>query len=352
MEISPYIDHNQNIIISAATEPQLQHLIQKQRLSLGAGLQQLIQKQRLSLGAGQYFFTQDGQLCNKVTGERYVFRVDFRDVAGTQCEVEALCSLVTAHVHNLMETQLHMLRLPLPLPHPRGQGYVHSTPRALQNKKALLVLLQDVGSVRSGVWSWRTVVREGLNCGCQIPYVLAALQERWGVLIMNPNEEGSTPEEHVHHVWQRYISQSAAEHVLVVAHGYGGLAFVDWLCRQPERGGAYESHVTAVAFIDSSHHVWHQGLGAEQQAWLRAHSRKWVLSSNPLNGRVGTLSAGMQLSAGTLCHGLAPAICMESVFKFFTKAIKPKPEPVPFSIVTRSRHQAMRTSNHHNNYRK
>lgn len=129
---------------------------------------------------------------------------------------------------------------------------------------------------------------------------------------------------------------------MVVAHGYGGLAFVDLLCRRAEE---VESRVSAVAFIDSSHNVWHQPLRVDGRGWLRAHSRRWVLSSKHLNGPVGTLSAGMQLSAGTLCHDGAPATCMESVFRFFAKAIRPRAPPTPFSIVTRSMRLAQEREN-------
>ncbi|KAG5261994.1 hypothetical protein AALO_G00290900 [Alosa alosa] len=283
-----------------------------------------------SLSGFPYCFTKDGLLCHKVTGELYVFRFNCHDVQSTQREQATLCSFITTYVYNILEHHLQLQRAFLP----HNEGFVYMSPGALQNKRALLVLVQDTGTIRCGVWSWRMVVREGLRRGGQILYVLWAISESWGVLLMNPNEGGLSSEEHVCRVWDCLISQSAAEHIVMVAHGYGGLAFVDLLCRRAE---AVESRVSAVAFIDSSHNVWHQPLRADGRGWLRAHSRRWVLSSKPLNGPVGTLRAGMQLSAGTLCHDSAPATCMESVFRFFTKAIRPRAPPTPFSIVTRSR---------------
>uniref|UniRef100_A0A671QDL7 Protein FAM172A-like n=1 Tax=Sinocyclocheilus anshuiensis TaxID=1608454 RepID=A0A671QDL7_9TELE len=102
----------------------------------------------------------------------------------------------------------------------------------------------------------------------------------------------------------------------------------------------------AVAFLDSSHNLWHQLLGKAGRDWLKSHSRTWILSTKPLNRSVGSLKAGCpQISAGTQCHDSAPTICMESVFRFFSKTIKPKATPTPFEIITRSKSRAKDQNN-------
>uniref|UniRef100_A0A8C1WN67 Si:ch73-41e3.7 n=1 Tax=Cyprinus carpio TaxID=7962 RepID=A0A8C1WN67_CYPCA len=132
-------------------------------------------------------------------------------------------------------------------------------------------------------------------------------------------------------------------HIFVVAHGYGGLAFVDLLCYQLEE---VQHRVKAVAFLDSSHNLWHQPLGKAGRDWLKSHSRTWILSTKPLNRSVGSLKAGSpQISAGTRCHDSVPTICMESVFRFFSKTIKPKATPTPFEIITRSKSRAKDQNN-------
>lgn len=40
-------------------------------------------------------------------------------------------------------------------------------------------------------------------------------------------QENSSPEEHVLHVWDHFVSKSAAKDVFIVAHNYGGLSFVE-----------------------------------------------------------------------------------------------------------------------------
>ncbi|XP_064817969.1 putative protein ARB2BP [Oncorhynchus masou masou] len=256
-------------------------------------------------------------------------------------EDEALCLHVTQHE----EEQLHLFRLYLPPlskdPH-RGapsQGYVYLSPGALESPATLLVVVQDRGTMRCGLWSWRAAASRGLERGSMIPYVKRVLEEgSWGVLLMNPNQGGGvgeTPEEHVHRVWDLLVSRCVSRRVVVVAHGYGGLAFVDLLCRRPQQ---VVGQVWAAAFLDSSHSLWHQPLDAVgTRVAGRTRSRRWVLSSKPLNQPVGSLKAGCpQMSAGTQSHDAAPSVCMESVFRFFSKTLSPKP-PTTFSMVTRSR---------------
>ncbi|XP_038840284.1 cotranscriptional regulator FAM172A homolog [Salvelinus namaycush] len=342
-----------------------------------------------------YRFTSDGRLCHRVTQEPFMFQRGC-DPDATQREDRALCLHVTQHVHSLLEEQLHLIRLYLPSlskedylpppplskevhlpppplrkevyrpppslskevylpppPEPQGQGdhrvyfsphrgapsqgYVYLSPGALESPATLLVVVQDRGTMRCGLWSWRVAASEGLERGSMIPYVRRVLEEGSSVLLMNPNQGGGvgeTPEEHVHRVWDLLVSRCVSRHVVVVAHGYGGLAFVDLLCRRPQQ---VVRQVWAAAFLDSSHSLWHQPLDAAGREWLKTRSRRWVLSSKPLNQPVGSLKAGCsQMSAGTQSHNVAPSVCMESVFRFFSKTLSPKP-PATFSMVTRSR---------------
>ncbi|XP_064817967.1 cotranscriptional regulator ARB2A homolog [Oncorhynchus masou masou] len=284
-----------------------------------------------------YRFTSDGRLRHRVTQEPFMFQRSC-DPDATQREDEALCLHVTQHVHSLLEEQLHLFRVYFS-PH-RGapsQGYVYLSPGALESPATLLVVVQDRGTMRCGLWSWRAAASRGLERGSMIPYVKRVLEEGSSVLLMNPNQGGGvgeTPEEHVHRVWDLLVSRCVSRRVVVVAHGYGGLAFVDLLCRRPQQ---VVGQVWAAAFLDSSHSLWHQPLDAVGREWLRTRSRRWVLSSKPLNQPVGSLKAGCpQMSAGTQSHDAAPSVCMESVFRFFSKTLSPKP-PTTFSMVTRSR---------------
>ncbi|XP_072514092.1 cotranscriptional regulator ARB2A homolog [Salminus brasiliensis] len=285
-----------------------------------------------------YFFTEDGRLCHRDTRKPYKFSFKLTDVHGTLKEHLALCCYITQHLSGILEEQLELIKVYLD----KGMqadscspGFVYMSPGALSHRETLMVLIPDKGTVKCGVWSWRAVAHEGIERGSQVPYVRWALGESCAVLLMNPNEGGLSPEEHVRLVWESFLSRSAAERITVVAHGYGGLAFVHLLCHQLEE---IRQRVWAVAFIDSSHSLWHQPLGASGRDWLKAHSRMWVLSRKPTNRQLGSLKAGCRvMSAGTQCHETAPAVCMEAVFRFFAKLMRPKATPAVSGIITRSR---------------
>lgn len=285
-----------------------------------------------------YSFTEDGRLCHVHTLKPYKFSFQLKDMKGTMREHAALCCYISQHVYSLLEKKYNLIRVYLDKgsqsdSHP--PGFVYMSPGALRDHGTLMVLIQDKGTIRCGMWSWRAIVHEGLEKGSQIPYVRCALGESCAVLLMNPNEGAMTPEMHVHQVWDQLLLTSTAEQIVVVAHGYGGLAFVQLLCCRLEE---IQQRKCAVAFIDSSHNLWHQPLGTPGRDWIKAHSSTWVLSSKPKNRLVGSLKPGCRMmSAGTQCHETAPAACMESIFRFFAKLMRPAVVPTPFGIVTRSR---------------
>ncbi|XP_043092592.1 cotranscriptional regulator FAM172A [Puntigrus tetrazona] len=286
-----------------------------------------------------YSFSADGRLRHRATSEPYRFTFRLDDVRGTDREHGELCRYITQHVYQLLQRSFGLLRVPL-----EDEGFVFVSPGALDRPGSLLLLIQDRGTVRSGVWSWKLSAHEGLERGSQIPYLCWAALESCGVIVMNPNEGARTLEHHVRSVWERLVSRSAAEHVLVAAHGYGGLGFVDLLCHNPDE---VQRRVKAVAFLDSSHSLWHQPLGKAGRDWLKVHSRTWILSSKPLNRSVGSLKAGSpQISAGTRCHDAVPGVCMESVLRFFSRSLKPRASAAPSEIITRSK--SRRNDQNHN----
>uniref|UniRef100_A0A8C3WIF0 Arb2 domain-containing protein n=1 Tax=Catagonus wagneri TaxID=51154 RepID=A0A8C3WIF0_9CETA len=143
-----------------------------------------------------------------------------------------------------------------------------------------------------------------------------------------PKRCSNTPEEHM----------TEGKDVVFIVHGYGGLVFMDLLVR---RKWEVMSKVYAVALIDSEHHVGHQ-LGSDVQllAWIKHHCREWVTSPKPLDKPAATVlkKEFPMVSAGTEKHNLAPSSSLQSIFKYFRKALKAK-EAINFSrvpIVTRS----------------
>ncbi|XP_041128650.1 putative protein FAM172B [Polyodon spathula] len=326
----------------------------------------------------QYCFNQEGQLRHRETQEAFVFNYHRGEYKRNHQRYQALGQVITEHVYRLLEGECHLQRVYIPLDAKENEpkSLFFMSPGALDNPKGLVVLIQDQGVIRAGQWSRKLIVHSGLEQGSQIPFIKKALGDSCGVIVMNPNDNfleikveeeyctdlqntstnspspadpedkeffripkrcSSTPEEHVRYIWDHFVSKCVARHVAVIAHGYGGLVFVDLLLHRRQE---VQSKVYAVAFIDSLHNMWHQVLDKKTQEWIQRHCRKWVLSSRPIDRPVTFVKVDCpQVSAGTQSHESAPWICLQSVFRFFTRALKVK-NKVPFSravIVTRSK---------------
>uniref|UniRef100_A0A8C3QJR0 Arb2 domain-containing protein n=1 Tax=Cyanoderma ruficeps TaxID=181631 RepID=A0A8C3QJR0_9PASS len=176
----------------------------------------------------------------------------------------------------------------------------------------------------------------------------------WEVIVLNPNdnftdlntekerfsarEEASTFTESVCWIPKRG-SSSPEEHtmnVAFIAHGYGGLVFVDLLV---QRKREVMNRVYSVAFIDSTHNTQHQSRhDPEIREWVHKNCREWVSNSKPLNKTVSFLMrvSCPTFSAGTEKYGLAPSCCLQPIFKYLKSMLKAR-------ITTASRNSPVET---------
>uniref|UniRef100_A0A2I3TNG4 Arb2 domain-containing protein n=2 Tax=Pan TaxID=9596 RepID=A0A2I3TNG4_PANTR len=195
----------------------------------------------------------------------------------------------------------------------------------------------------------------------QIPCIQMALQAHYDVIVLNPNDNFVEPK--VEKEWKGLLTQNIESSSLKMVQGGSffslqhppkcipkrcsntpeehtteGLVFMDLLVR---RRWEVMSKVYAVALIDSEHHVGHQ-LGSDVQllAWIKHHCREWVTSPKPLDKPAATVfkKEFPMVSAGTEKYILAPSSSLQSIFKYFKKALKAR-TTINFSrmpIVTRS----------------
>uniref|UniRef100_A0A8C0GB09 Arb2 domain-containing protein n=1 Tax=Chelonoidis abingdonii TaxID=106734 RepID=A0A8C0GB09_CHEAB len=153
-----------------------------------------------------------------------------------------------------------------------------------------------------------------------------------------PKRCSSTSEEHTIYIWDNFISKSAAKNVAFIAHGYGGLVFLNLLI---QRTWEVMNKVYSVALIDSMHHTLHQVKNNPQvQEWIQKHCREWVTNSKPLDRPIGSLVKVdcPTVSAGTEKYSLAPSSTLQAIFKYLKSTLKAK-NTVTLSrspIVTRS----------------
>ncbi|XP_051709951.1 cotranscriptional regulator ARB2A isoform X1 [Oryctolagus cuniculus] len=297
----------------------------------------------------EYAFNEKGQLRHIKTGEPFVFNYREDLHRWNQKRYEALGEIITKYVYELLEKDCNLKKISIPVDATENEpkSFIFMSEDALTNPQKLMVLIHGSGVVRAGQWARRLIINEDLDSGTQIPFIKRAMDEGYGVIVLNPNEnyievekpkthvqsssdssdepaekrerkdkvsketkkrrdfyekyrnpqrekemmqlyirENGSPEEHAIYVWDHFIAQSAAENVFFVAHSYGGLAFVELMI---QREADVKSKVTAVALTDSVHNVWHQEAGKTVREWMRENCCNWVSSSEPLDTSVESM---------------------------------------------------------------
>ncbi|XP_026956421.1 cotranscriptional regulator ARB2A isoform X2 [Sagmatias obliquidens] len=317
----------------------------------------------------EYAFNEKGQLRHIKTGEPFVFNYREDLHRWNQKRYEALGEIITKYVYELLEKDCNLKKISIPVDASESEpkSFIFMSEDALTNPQKLMVLIHGSGVVRAGQWARRLIINEDLDSGTQIPFIKRAMDEGYGVIVLNPNEnyievekpkihvqsssdssdepaekrerkdkvsketkkrrdfyekyrnpqrekemmqlyirENGSPEEHAVYVWDHFIAQSAAENVFFVAHSYGGLAFVELMI---QREADVKSKVTAVALTDSVHNVWHQEAGKTIREWMRENCCNWVSSSEPLDTSVESMLPDCpRVSAANTStgHGLLP----------------------------------------------
>ncbi|XP_013040887.3 putative protein ARB2BP [Anser cygnoides] len=307
----------------------------------------------------KYDFNIKGELRHLDTNESFVFNYYKNSHERNHERYQVLGHLITQYVYELLERvcTLQKVFIPTDATEDEPRSFFFMSEKALTSSTSIIVLLQDRGVLHAGQWGQKTIIREGLNHGTQIPFIKMALQSHGGVIVLNPNDNlvdmkmereklslsargesltsmqpcqrvpkrcSSSPEEHTMYVWDHFISKSAAQNVAFIAHGYGGLVFTDLLV---QRKWEVMNKVYSVAFIDSMHNIQHQtGSDPQIQEWILKHCHEWVSNSKPLDKAVGSLMKVNcpTVSAGTEKYGLAPSYCMHAVFKYLKSTLKAK----------------------------
>uniref|UniRef100_A0A665SXX2 Arb2 domain-containing protein n=1 Tax=Echeneis naucrates TaxID=173247 RepID=A0A665SXX2_ECHNA len=333
----------------------------------------------------EYTFNEHGQLRHIKTGEPFVFNAREDLHRWNQKRYEALGEIITQYVYELLEKKCNMTKafLPVDATEDEPTSFIYQSPDALSNPSKLLVLIQGSGVVRAGQWARRLIINQDLDSGTQIPFITRAMEEGYGVMVLNPNEnyleveklvkssplpspaepldepaekrerkddkegkkkrefyekyrnpqketeteripirENGSSEEHVLYVWDHFVSKAAAKNVFIMAHSYGGLSFVELM---NQREMQVKNRVCAVALTDSAHNIWLQETSKGTQDWMQQHCCNWVSSSEPLDTPLDPMLPDCpRVSAGTERHELTSWMSFTSIFRFFSEVLEAK----------------------------
>ncbi|XP_059729442.1 cotranscriptional regulator FAM172A isoform X3 [Haemorhous mexicanus] len=101
-----------------------------------------------------------------------------------------LMKIITKYIYELLQNECHLKKVTLPVDaiETEPKSFIFMSEDALVNPDKLLVLIHGNGVVRAGQWARRLIINEDLDSGTQIPYIKRAIEEGYGVIVLNPNE--------------------------------------------------------------------------------------------------------------------------------------------------------------------
>ncbi|XP_027720059.1 cotranscriptional regulator FAM172A isoform X2 [Vombatus ursinus] len=138
----------------------------------------------------EYAFNEKGQLRHITTGEPFVFNAREDLHRWNQKRYEALGEIITKYVYELLEKDCKLKKISLPVDATESEpkNFIFMSEDAMTNPDKLMVLIHGSGVVRAGQWARKLIINEDLDSGTQIPYIKRAMDEGYGVIVLNPNE--------------------------------------------------------------------------------------------------------------------------------------------------------------------
>ncbi|XP_077989062.1 cotranscriptional regulator ARB2A-like [Glandiceps talaboti] len=279
-----------------------------------------------------YAFNEDGELRDIKTGDKFEFFVKKDDHLYNQKRYEAIGEIITEIVYKkLDDLQLKRHVIPVDATEEEPKSFIFMSDDALSNTDKVMLLIHGSGVVRAGQWARSLIINQNMESGTQIPYIKRAMNEGYGLIILNGNEnyqrkeerkgirENQTAENHTRYVWDNFVIRSKAKQIVIVAHSYGGLC-VTSLCISREK--AFYQKVTAVAMTDSIHSLHLQEANDPVINWFIKNAVNWVTSDQEIDTPVtNTMLEVPKLSAGTKKHEETSHKCIDSIFKYFTEKL-------------------------------
>ena len=281
-----------------------------------------------------YKYNENGELINKKTGQK----------CGklNKQEYDLVGIYVQKYVENLIikTFDLNILYVPNHNPNPDFLIRDESIPQCkilttkdFPTNPKCLILIQGTGVVRLGQWARSVCINENLNIGTMIPYVNKAIENKFSVIILNPNErkdfktekiipEFNLMEKHSVYVYNNIIKKNLnIKDIYIVAHSMGGECTVEILLNNKE--DLINNKIKKIAFTDSVHGEDYLKLGKQGVDIFRKISRNYVGSDKPCGTFVRsyeTSYGGVDCySSGHTKHEYTSGFAIDEIFKYFNE---------------------------------
>eukprot|EP00092_Neocalanus_flemingeri_P083394 GFUD01104661.1.p1 GENE.GFUD01104661.1~~GFUD01104661.1.p1 ORF type:complete len:272 (+),score=36.60 GFUD01104661.1:37-852(+) len=175
----------------------------------------------------------------------------------------------------------------------------------------ILVLIHGNGAVRARQWSRKIILNSSLEKGSQLPFIKMANDQGYGAIVTNGNQElqRMSPEDHASAVWEKLITGSCCDHVIIIAHSYGGQVTMNLARCFP---GDFLHRVKAVYLADSVRYGM-TGIPLLDQR-LCSISLNYVTSDRDCDTPIEFEDGIKSISSGTTSHEWTSWYSLPSIF--------------------------------------
>uniref|UniRef100_A0A8C2U1R3 Arb2 domain-containing protein n=1 Tax=Coturnix japonica TaxID=93934 RepID=A0A8C2U1R3_COTJA len=120
-----------------------------------------------------YNFNVRGELRHLDTNDPFVFNYYKNTHEKNHERYQVLGRMITQYVYELLERvcTLQKVYIPSDATEDEPRSFFFMSEKALTSSSSIIVLLQDRGVFHAGQWGQKTIIREGLYHGTQIPFI-------------------------------------------------------------------------------------------------------------------------------------------------------------------------------------
>jgi len=265
-------------------------------------------------------FSPSGQLVNIMTGEPFV------------CHNNSQFDQLSDMIINYAQERLRILCDEEKLVRSdHGQPQCSIFTKNISNCSTLLVIIQNKGRERSGIWSCRQVMSVSYDSGSMESYIQMAIKLNYGIIVTNPNHnyeiiddrqfpivDSSSPEEHVFSVYRQFISQSKCRDIVFLAVGSGSKQIISLLKKQDE----LLKKVRGIALVDSTHTLTDLEGKPSLLELFQRNSINWIASKEPFGTALKDMSGSPCYSGGHTQNTYCISKSQNSIFQFFNDKLQ------------------------------
>jgi hypothetical protein len=190
--------------------------------------------------------------CYAVVEDDHVVRIAYHKGASLPPPAEEDASLVeavSAYTRALLISRFQLQQRWIPSENSPARCDILLSPN-WDSCETLVLVLQNQFGAQPGVWSRSACVSQGLRKGSMLSLLQGCKAAGYGWIIANANcnsvvlekgrgkepiEGSASPEEHVLSVYESYVRQTAATHLLLLGYGHGAVLCKEILQVRPVR---------------------------------------------------------------------------------------------------------------------